>query len=472
MSATVKALRFVMILIFLIAFLNIANAANFSGIGDGTENNPFQITTVSQLDEVRYNLSANYILMNDLDLNDFSGNWIPLGFPQHPDNSDDFESFIGLFDGNNKTIYNLTIDKIGYRVGLFCCIDSEGKISNLNMENAKISGDSDVGVIAGLIRFSGSVVNCRVTNSTVTAFDRSGGVAGFNFGGFLDSCSVFNSSVISSGDTDRLGGLPSGFSGGLVSGNNDGIIKNSIVENTTIQSKCFTGGIAGTNTGLIEKSSVVNCSIKSEASLMKGPFGYCGGIAGVNEFGGLIEKSSAMNCSVKLETSLSGTYSEFNAGGIVGQSSWSSTIADCQASGEIENNGIGGNSGGIVGNASSTTIINCFSFSSVTSSRFGDVGGITGTAEQCIIEYCSAFNSEINLIESFQSIREDSSFIQFISLKIKSNIGYIVGDSSKNQINNCRYSDKIESNKHIFKKNGSEKVNYVDDGDGYYLIVD
>jgi len=471
MSITVKALHFFMILIFLTAFSNIANAADFSGIGDGTEKNPFQIATFSQLDEVRYNLSANYILMNDLDFNDFSGDWIPLGFPQNSDDFDDYESFTGGFNGNNKTIHNLTMDVIGSEIGLFYCIEFEGKVSNLTMENAKIIGDSNVGVIAGIIRFSGSAVNCKVINSTVSAFGHNGGIAGSNLEGLIDSCSVINSNIIASGNVvTRTNGYPSGISGGIVSGNNGGIIKNSNVENTIIQSQQSAGGIAGVNNfqGKIENSSVINCSIKSEASLINFPFGSCGGIAGVNAFGGIIGNSSALNCSIKLETSSSGEFSEFDAGGIVGHSSWSSIIVDCQASGEIENNGVGGSTGGIVGNASVTEIINCISFSSVTSSRFGDVGGIAGVAEGCRIENCSALNSEINQFESFSSIREDYSILNFIYFKIKYNAGYIAGESSKNQINDCVYSDKIESNKPIFFKNGSNKVNYVGDWTGFY----
>ena len=475
MPTTVKALiRFLMILIFLATLLNIANAAAFSGIGDGTANNPFQITTVSQLDEVRHNLSANYILMNDLDLNGFSSDWIPLGFSQPYNNSqsyDDFESFTGVFDGNNKTIYNLTINETRSEIGFFCCIESEGKIFNLKMENAKVIGEFNVGVIAGIIRFSGSAVNCRVINSTVIAFDNGGGLTGSNFDGFVDSCSVLHSNIISSEDVILTNSISYGNSGGLVAGNNCGIIVNSKVENTTIQSQCSAGGIVGVNrfSGIVENSSAINCSIKSEASLIQYPLGYCGGIAGVNVDGGRIVTSSAVNCSVKLEASLPYVPIESSAGGIVGDSLWGCMIADCQASGEIENNGLGGGTGGIVGNASSTTIINCSSFSSVTSSCFGEVGGIAGSAENCAIENCSVFNSEINQIESFHSIRDDYSFISFISLKIKSNIGYIVGDSSKNKINNCVYSDKIKSNKHIFKKNGSKKVNYVDDWTGFII---
>lgn len=466
MSVRVKTFRFFIVLIFLIAFSNISAAADFSGNGAGTERDPFQITTLSQLDEVRYHLSANYILMNDLDFNDFSGDWTPLGFSSDSYN-EDFESFTGVFDGNNKTIRNLTINQTGEEIGLFSCIESEGMVLNLNIENAKINGDRNVGTIAGLIRFSGSIINCHVINSTVTASDYCGVLTGNSLDAFIDSCSVIDSSVISSGAFSILGVTSYGHSGGLVSKNSAGIIRNCVIENTTIQSQSLAGGISSVNEGgIIENSSVIQCSIKSEASLADG-YGCCGGIAGLNTFGGLIVNSSVVNSSVTLESSSMNKSFGSGAGGIAGQSSWEGKITDCQASGEVKSNMVGSDTGGIAGNASlNTTLLNCSSFSSVTALRFGNAGGIAGSVEHSYIENCSALNSEINQFETFSSIQENYSVFDFIYLKIKCNAGYITGDGSKSKINRCVYSDQIKSNKHIFIKSGSEKVIYVDDWTG------
>ena len=420
MSITAKTFHFFMILIFLAAFLNTANAAEFSGLGDGTENNPYQITTFSQLDEVRYDLSANYILMNDLDFNDFSGDWIPLGNSQ---DSDNLEVFEGIFDGNNKTIYNLTINTVNNNQGLFFCVAFEGKIINLNMENAKIIGNEYVGVIAGYIASNSSVINCRIMNSTVSASMYGGAVAGLSFESLIDSCSVINSSIASSYN-----------SGGIVSENRNNVIKNSIVENTKIQSN-----------------------------------GLVGGIAALNDHGSIIENSSVVNCSIKSETSAAWSSYFDSAGGISG---WSidGIITGCRASGEIISvGGAGGQVGGISGTAYNTTIEDCHSFSSVTSTSFGNVGGIAGYAEECRINNCSSLNSEINQFESFKSIRKNHSFFDYIFLKIEYNAGYIVGGGDGNQISDCVYSDKIESNKPIFKKSGSKKVNYVDDWTGFII---
>jgi len=90
---------------------------------------------------------------------------------------------------------------------------------------------------------------------------------------------------------------------------------------------------------------------------------------------GLIGKNHIINCvsNVKLETAPNNT-SENNAGGIVGQSSFT-IIANCMASGSIY--GYGEKSGGITGYAySGTQIINCIANVDVDGASC--VGGISG----------------------------------------------------------------------------------------------
>ena len=55
------------ILFFLISILATANLQAFSGNGSGTEEDPFQITNVKQLQEIEDDFDAHYILMNDID---------------------------------------------------------------------------------------------------------------------------------------------------------------------------------------------------------------------------------------------------------------------------------------------------------------------------------------------------------------------------------------------------------------------
>ncbi|MDL2124702.1 MAG: peptidase A26, partial [Deltaproteobacteria bacterium] len=83
-------------MIFLMLLLDGA-AYGFSGSGSGTANDPFIITTCIQLQEMKNDLSAYYVIANDIDCSGTS-NWNdgagfePIGkiFPFN---------FTGIFDG-------------------------------------------------------------------------------------------------------------------------------------------------------------------------------------------------------------------------------------------------------------------------------------------------------------------------------------------------------------------------------------
>lgn len=59
------------------------NSETFSGAGEGTQENPYIITNAQQMHEVRYNLSAYYVLGNDIDLSGIE-NWEPIGDAEEP----------------------------------------------------------------------------------------------------------------------------------------------------------------------------------------------------------------------------------------------------------------------------------------------------------------------------------------------------------------------------------------------------
>ena len=84
--------------------------------GDGTIDNPWQIATAEQLDLVREDLGAHYILTGDIDLAGYD-NWEPIGtFQSLSDAPEDAEvphpdyAFTGTFDGDGHIISNLTVN--------------------------------------------------------------------------------------------------------------------------------------------------------------------------------------------------------------------------------------------------------------------------------------------------------------------------------------------------------------------------
>ena len=106
----------------------------------------------------------------DLDLAGVT--WTPIGTSANP--------FKGTFDGNGKVIKNLSVLMAGKsNVGLFG-FTTEGEIKNVTVENAKIAGRLNVGVVAGT-PFTSKYTNITVKGLVeVDGMAYVGGVAGKN----------------------------------------------------------------------------------------------------------------------------------------------------------------------------------------------------------------------------------------------------------------------------------------------------
>ena len=143
------------------------------GIGqgaDGSEANPYQISTVADLEYLsdRVNASNYYSgkyfkLMNNISFphggSATEHNFRPIGT--------DGEGFYGNFDGQGFTISGLRIylPEKPY-LGLFGRIRN-GAVRNLILDDARITGSTYVGGILG-VNISGGVHNCLVTGSTIS----------------------------------------------------------------------------------------------------------------------------------------------------------------------------------------------------------------------------------------------------------------------------------------------------------------
>lgn len=124
-------------------------------------------------------------------------------------------SFGGIFDGNGFRITNLYIDDTGSAVGLFRYIQESGIVRNLTVEgkvvpegsqdqvggivgvnfgqiinvsfSGQVSGDTEVGGIAGVNEKSGQIRRC-VSGAAVAGNHSTGGITGSNHG-ILNNCS-------------------------------------------------------------------------------------------------------------------------------------------------------------------------------------------------------------------------------------------------------------------------------------------
>lgn len=83
--------------------------SGFSG-GNGSVNNPYQITEAAQLALISNHLDAHYKLMNDIDLSEVKSEDLPVLDPEVTSDEKVIikGSFTGSFDGNGKKLYNIT----------------------------------------------------------------------------------------------------------------------------------------------------------------------------------------------------------------------------------------------------------------------------------------------------------------------------------------------------------------------------
>lgn len=136
------ALLFAMVMVFTAMPMN-AIALTASSVN---EDGYIEVYTIEDLYNIRNDLTANYILMNDIDLTEATkegGDWDSDGCGWMPIGSG-VGSFSGDFDGNNKKIIGLTLQRSD--AGLFQSIS--GNIHDLTMIDNKVSGSSNVGAFA------------------------------------------------------------------------------------------------------------------------------------------------------------------------------------------------------------------------------------------------------------------------------------------------------------------------------------
>lgn len=145
--------------------------------------------------------------------------WTPIGL-----NADGPNKFMGTFDGQGNTIFNLYVKQGAkyHAAGLFGALN--GTVKNLNIVGASVESISSgnaagnttngTAVIAGSIYTSGTITDCTVTDAKVKGNRYVGGIAGYVYGTITD-CTVSDSEFIATPDLfngnydngDKVGGI-------------------------------------------------------------------------------------------------------------------------------------------------------------------------------------------------------------------------------------------------------------------------
>ena len=200
--------------------------------------------------------SINITLANDINLTGIE--WTPIGTGTN--------QYAGTFEGNNKTITGLKITNHEY-TGLFGFIGSGGTIKNLTLANVDVSGNENVGAVAGIC-MGATFIGCSVSG-TINGTEYVGAIIGDQTGGSISECS---SSAVVNGQ-DYVGGIAGATQG-----------------RTTLIACYATGNVVGTGdgvggvTGINGTGTLIACYATGSVS---GTGNYVGGVAGWNTAGTL-----------------------------------------------------------------------------------------------------------------------------------------------------------------------------------------
>ncbi len=311
--------------------------------GDGSEEDPYQVATATQLNEVRNYLEGHFIQTADINLgvspwNDAEG-WEPIG------NWDSETRFKGSYNGNDFKINNLTINNPDRtNLGLFGVVGhytTSSEIKNITLTNISIAGESlhSVGALAGIVDSTVSIDNCHsdgiISSESLSGY-AIGGLIGSNSSTLINSSSSVNVLLTMLPDSynNKIGGL---------AGHNGGSIDNCFATGN-VTGKEYVGGLLGwhSNNPLTNSYSMGNVSggesVGGLIGLAWGSTEECfstGTVSGNTFVGGLIGNLPGV---VTNSYTLSNPSGSSNVGGLVGFFSGGGSpgeIVNCYSGGNI-----------------------------------------------------------------------------------------------------------------------------------------
>ncbi|MEY4440523.1 MAG: hypothetical protein RLY49_149 [Candidatus Parcubacteria bacterium] len=196
------------ITLFLFLILGTKNTFAFSGLGAGTEIDPYQITTCTQLQEIAgadINEINYYTLVQDVDCSD-TVNWNGgLGFEPIGTLGTPFEPIVILTGGTGHKITNLYINRPEQDyVGIFGYSVAEVTIQGIGLINPIIVGHDYVGTFGGSLTSSApSLFRIYTNGGSVTGNSYVGGLVGV--GETLGIEESFSSTIVSG--VSNVGGV-------------------------------------------------------------------------------------------------------------------------------------------------------------------------------------------------------------------------------------------------------------------------
>lgn len=298
-------------------------ASTFAG-GDGSEGDPYLISTPDQLALLSKNASSykgRYFLQT-ADLNMSAYYWTPIGTES--------TQFYGHYDGGGFEISGIYVGteaspQVNY-AGLFGCLHAKGgggssrtSISNITLTNSVIFGSGKIGgIVGGVPQVSvesgfWTTIYTTISNcisyadiycpSTASSSCQGGGIIGFAYATAIENCENYGQITnLSNSETNRVGGIVGYLMGGRIAYcKNYGAVSSFGTDGSGgLSTESGAGGIAGASSGVISYSSnygtveghnaggicgvsgtITSCSNFADVSANR----FAGGIVAINGYG-------------------------------------------------------------------------------------------------------------------------------------------------------------------------------------------
>ncbi len=208
-------------------------------------NGTFEVSTPSELAWIAEQVNSGntfagktVLLTSDIDLSNYAS-WTPIGnVTSYPS-----QTFAGVFDGNGKTISNLTVtDKTPGEASAALFGSISGEVRGLTVTDATVTSTHYAAAIVGYTSDAAKITDCHVDGATI----------------------VTNYELVAAGtydNADKAGAIV-----GLLN-NTAAVVDGCTVKNVSIQGYRDLGGIAGYSAGTVQNCQVLeNVSITVDAS--------------------------------------------------------------------------------------------------------------------------------------------------------------------------------------------------------------
>lgn len=173
--------------------------------GTGTQQDPFLIDNLTDLNNVRNNLSAYYKVAAHIDATATQTWNNGAGF-------DPIDDFAGYFDGDFKNISGLYINRETDSNGLFGNIAEGATITKVVLSNVNITGANHTGALVGYDVVNSTITKCCASGTVVGNGVNTGGLIGAAKDGTVVISECFSLVNVTGTDT-ATGGLIGAFGG-------------------------------------------------------------------------------------------------------------------------------------------------------------------------------------------------------------------------------------------------------------------